>query len=139
MERKHVLGLLAVILVVGVALVYPRARWGVYAMAVDETLFKLDRFANPPDVLAMRDKLKEVGVTRYKLDPASLTVDLRFEGKDMGPGGVWWYVHATVRQGGRTIEASPKRVERAIGHDYIRALEEGGVTVVMPGGGGGGG
>lgn len=137
MERKHVLGVLAVVLILAGVFVYPRARWAVYGMAVDETMLKMDRFANPPDVLAMADKLKEVGVQRYKLDPATLKVELRFVGQNMGAAGVWWFVHATVSQGGRTIEASPRRVERAIGHDYMQALEEGGCKVVLPGGEGG--
>lgn len=132
MERKHVLGgLAAATLVIGL-IAYPKAKWGIYAMAVDETVLKLPRFATAEQVLTLDDQLLDVAAQRYGYDKAALQVALSFEAKDMGPGGVWWYVQAVVKKGSSEIKATPRRVEGGIPPEYLQALEEGGVTVRRP-------
>lgn len=132
MERKQVLGVLAVLLVVGVVFVWPKGKWFVYGMAVNETMAKFPRFATPQDVLGLDEKLVELGQQRYGYDPSTLQVATRVEGVKQSVGGlVWWYLHVTITHSGREYR-DVSRIEGTLTPDWFAAVEEGGVPVQRP-------
>lgn len=132
MERKHVLGVLAVLLVVVVVFVWPKGKWFVYGMAINETMAKFPRFATPQDVLGIDEKLLEIGQQRYSYAPGQVLIKTRIEGVRQSAGGViYWWLYVDVTSSGREYHDS-SRIEGTLTPEWFQAVEEGGVPVKRP-------
>lgn len=131
MEKKHVaIGALVVVAVIAV-LVYPSARFWLFTLKARETIEKLGRFPEAPQILALPDALRQEAV-RYKMDPAQLTVRMALEERSMMGAVNFTFLLVTVGDGTRTWSygvgsQAGHRCETPI--ERLLSLEEAGVEL----------
>lgn len=131
MEKKHVIGIVAVVAVIA-ALAFPHAQWGMFCLKANETVGKLDRFADVGAILGLKKQLGD-DARHYKLDPSKLKVDLTVEERSMGGAVTFTYVLVDCAYDGKKTWSygaggqAGKRVESVMNSENIEALKAGGV------------
>lgn len=131
MEKKHVIGILAVVAVVA-ALVFPHAQWGMFCFKANETIDKLDRFAGVDAILGVRQQLGD-DAKHYKLDPSKLKVDLTVEERSMAGAVTFTYLLVDCTYDGKKRWSygaggnAGRRIESVMSSENIEALKAGGV------------